>query len=579
MKAHTCSKLVTGRTALLSFASVFLASAHLRALDASALQAMVIVQGDEGRGSAFVVKMDGRTFLVTNSHVVRGNRNVKFKSLRNEDLATGPLQIADKVDAVRSELSGAAHALELMPEIEQKVKIGDEIVVAGNAEGEGVVREIPGKVVGIGPDRIEVDAGFVPGNSGSPILLKSTGQVIGVATYLKIPWQARIGVKSATSLNEVRRFGYRLDTVARWITPSTPDHLFKEGLKLAEMDEMMSAIASVFVANAGYVSKWGSGNFVSKEQAEKNPGFAAVAAAIDGFVKKNAAAEQDEEKKKNVSVLFGSLKTAAMDQTGGLEEGDFSGFFAVQFKEQMTRRSAFFERFDGAVLAAYRDSWLAGNSLVARRSSGPPIDLAKLKLVLSCRVAPTEPPTYRHHVSYPPETEPANLDNLFWIVEDPKGVHSAQPMHRSGLRVHTPVIGAYRVYVEYRGEGKALVTSNVVEINVTELNAASDTAAADKSKPLDEILPGTRWLWFGSRDRVLEFQKDGKVGLDDWTRQGLVTGWQLTGPSEVTLSILSGRKKNLTATLNFSDDRRSFTGLDFDAKRVIAKSPRVAGNK
>ncbi len=191
----------------------------LHALEPAALQAMVIVEGDEGRGSAFVVRMEGKTYLVTNSHIVRGNANLKFKTLNNLDLATGALEIADKIDAVRCELSGAVQGLEIMPGIEQKVRIGDEIVVAGNAEGAGVVREIPGKIVGIGPDRIEVDAGFVPGNSGSPILLKSNGEVIGVATYLKIPWQTRTGVKSATSLNEVRRFGYRLDTVTRWISP------------------------------------------------------------------------------------------------------------------------------------------------------------------------------------------------------------------------------------------------------------------------------------------------------------------------------------------------------------------------
>ncbi len=213
------------------------AAGRLWALDAASMQAMVIVEGDEGRGSGFVVRMGGKTFLVTNSHVVRGNQNVKFKNLRNAVLTTGALQIADQVDAVRAEVAGIASPLELETQIEQ-VKIGDDVIVAGNSEGEGVVREIPGKVTGIGPDRIEVDAEFVPGNSGSPILLKSTGRVIGVATYLKIPRGARAGAKSPFSLNEVRRFGFRIDTVAKWVTPFGRDRLLLEGIKLAEMERL-----------------------------------------------------------------------------------------------------------------------------------------------------------------------------------------------------------------------------------------------------------------------------------------------------------------------------------------------------
>src|SRR5436190_19799588 len=61
------------------------------ALGPEVMQSMVIVTGDEGRGSAFLVQMDGKTYLVTNSHVIRGNKNVKFKTLSNQDLITGPL--------------------------------------------------------------------------------------------------------------------------------------------------------------------------------------------------------------------------------------------------------------------------------------------------------------------------------------------------------------------------------------------------------------------------------------------------------------------------------------------------------
>jgi hypothetical protein len=65
------------------------------------------------------------------------------------------------------------------------------------------------------------------------------------------------------------------------------------------------------------------------------------------------------------------------------------------------------------------------------------------------------------------------------------------------------------------------------------------------------------------------------VDQADWIRKGLVTGWKVDNESQVTLSILKGRKDNLTATLVFAEDRLSFTGMDFSEKNPIAKSDRV----
>ena len=576
------------KTAALFFLA-FCTGGHLRALDAAAMQSMVIVEGDEGRGSAFVVLMDGKSFLVTNSHVVRGNRNVKFRSLRNAEIPTGPLEIANDVDAVRAEIAKTGTALELEPHVES-IKIGDEIVVAGNSEGEGVVREIPGKVVGIGPDRIEVDAGFVPGNSGSPILLKSTGKVIGVATYMKIPRGGGAGARSPMSLNEVRRFGYRLDTVEKWIKPASKDRLFMEGLKLSEMDELISSVFAVLDANAGILSKWGVSGFFNKEKAQQYPAFAALGMAMEGFVRNNASARGDEDRNKNATVFFAKLKGILMDDSRGLNENQFSGFYAVQLKESLARRKDFYAWFDGTTMPAYREAWLASRansvSANASRFSGPPIDPAKLKLTLTDSIAPNEPPDHCHHVSYPPESEPANLENIYWIIEDPKGEHGGFVMHKTSLRVRTPISGTYRVYVEYRGD-KTRVVSNVVEIKFAGVAAGASSpaapsaipaSAAERAKPLAEFLNGTRWFWYDHKDRMLEFRKDGKVGLDDWTQQGFLAAWEATSPSQVKLTIISGRTDKQTATLDFSNDRSSFTGRDFDPSRTIDRSTRASGD-
>jgi hypothetical protein len=78
---------------------------------------------------------------------------------------------------------GATPVFSLATDVLQSAKIGDEIAVVGNRQGAGVATQVSGQLDGIGPNRIEVDAQFEAGDSGSPIFDVTTQQVIGVATY------------------------------------------------------------------------------------------------------------------------------------------------------------------------------------------------------------------------------------------------------------------------------------------------------------------------------------------------------------------------------------------------------------
>lgn len=101
-------------------------------------------------------------------------------------------------------------------------------------------------------------------------------------------------------------------------------------------------------------------------------------------------------------------------------------------------------------------------------------------------------------------------------------------------------------------------------------------AKNDQTKTLAESLGGTKWLWYGREDQVLEFRRDGKFVLAAWAEQAIAATWRATGPNEVTVTVTSQKFRNLTATLIFNDDLSLFTGTDLDKNRAIAKSPRVA---
>jgi len=176
---------------------------------------LVIVEGKEGMGSGFVCQMDHAQWLITNAHVMAGNPGVKITSLNGTALQTGPAGVAVGRDIFRLTLPNSqSGGFELLDDVDSHVKIGDDIAVLGNSEGAGVVRALRGRVVGVGPQLVEVDAPFVPGNSGSPIVHLATGKVIGIATYL-IEKKVSSDGSGAVS-NNIRRFGYRLDGKLGW---------------------------------------------------------------------------------------------------------------------------------------------------------------------------------------------------------------------------------------------------------------------------------------------------------------------------------------------------------------------------
>ena len=165
---------------------------------------VLIVCGDRA-GSGFVVRDGGRPYLFTNAHVVRQG-NVIAQRLDGTRLKLGPRDEAVGRDMVRFALDESLPAFDLAAGVPD---IGDPVVVLGNSDGRGVVTEIRGKVIGVGPREIEIDAAFVVGNSGSPVLDRH-GRVIGIATYLRDCRNDEDWTKTNTRFNGIRRFALRL---------------------------------------------------------------------------------------------------------------------------------------------------------------------------------------------------------------------------------------------------------------------------------------------------------------------------------------------------------------------------------
>lgn len=197
-------------------------SAGSQALSQTQMEGIVLIEGSDSTASGFMTKIRDVDFIVTNLHVLGGGKNLKFKTLRGDEVPALGYFGAVGSDIAIIRIGQGKGDLTLAKDVLATSKIGDKVVVVGNRLGGGVATQTSGSVLGVGPNRIEVNANFEPGNSGSPIVNLTTGEVVGVATYsetrqVDVESAATNGAAGAGSgTYEKRWFGYRLDSVTKW---------------------------------------------------------------------------------------------------------------------------------------------------------------------------------------------------------------------------------------------------------------------------------------------------------------------------------------------------------------------------
>ncbi len=159
------------------------APANLEDTIGLAIQSVVSIISDEGRGSGFLV--DSRT-VITNHHVVGSAENVLVKLSNGSALSGTVERIAENHDLALVRLDrelADRKSLELSPV--SAVRVGQEVYVIGSPMGvleSSVTRGIVSAVRPFeGATLVQTDAAINPGNSGGPLLDRS-GRVVGIAT-------------------------------------------------------------------------------------------------------------------------------------------------------------------------------------------------------------------------------------------------------------------------------------------------------------------------------------------------------------------------------------------------------------
>jgi len=198
-------------------------------MPANAVEGVVVVQtkSGDGVGTGFFVFEAGKCYVYTNQHVIADIQNLEMVDTAGEVVPLGDLEVANALDIARFRVP-TRPAFRITDEASN----GATVTLLGNSEGAGVITSSEGKIQGIGPEEIEVESDFVPGNSGGPVL-DENNRVVAIATYIRRGEEDPDWVEENTRYAETRRFTVRPSRVKEWKTISREDYV-KQTRALAE---------------------------------------------------------------------------------------------------------------------------------------------------------------------------------------------------------------------------------------------------------------------------------------------------------------------------------------------------------
>jgi S1-C subfamily serine protease len=148
--------------------------------------AVVTIAQAGGTGSGFFIGEDG--YVVTNSHVVAGNRFVRVKLATGRELVGEVVKqdVGRDVALIKTE----GNRFVALPVSPGEGNVGGEVTAIGSPLGEALSGTVTRGIISAyrvidGKRYIQSDVSILPGNSGGP-LLDGNGRVIGIAVA-KLP--------------------------------------------------------------------------------------------------------------------------------------------------------------------------------------------------------------------------------------------------------------------------------------------------------------------------------------------------------------------------------------------------------
>ncbi len=188
-------------------------------------EGVFVIKTGVGSGTGFLGRMQGKTFLVTNLHVLFGAKEISAMNQSGLQLKTGKIYGAADHDIAIIEVKNPVPetaVFDIEMNVPEGVLVNDSVLIPGNSLGASTLLQTQGKVAGLGPRIIEHTAPIYQGNSGSPIVGEKNGRVVAVMAYArKVDSAGECVADSASNPDTqikkaIRYFGFRFDTVKSW---------------------------------------------------------------------------------------------------------------------------------------------------------------------------------------------------------------------------------------------------------------------------------------------------------------------------------------------------------------------------
>ena len=308
--------------------------------DTAVAEAIAVIEGDRGTGTGFFCRDGEQTYLYSAAHVLSGNSRLKVK-LRDGTVIRkfGALEAAEGADLIRLPVGEPVPKVLEIAAASGVSKVGTPVLASGNPGGAGTVGFEEGKVMGVGPESIEIDAQVIQGNSGGPIIHGETHQALGVVTHLtserKDLWA------KGTRFADVRRFGCRLDRTWQW--KQVPiDAFLKEGrtlLAIQQQSELMIA--------AMQPDKWKEQIF----QDQRDNPLARDIAALQAWITQQQGGQRFSEmdRKKRLRGIFDGARHRSRAQMAEFKCDGFTWFHRESGKQEIKTREEIDKAYEDAV--------------------------------------------------------------------------------------------------------------------------------------------------------------------------------------------------------------------------------------
>lgn len=175
--------------------------------------AIGLVTNEEGSGTGFLCEMDGVVFFFTNNRIIGSGKHLKIHTKDGTSLQPQLIEFAKDRDLVRISIVEQPRALEYTDEI----RINEPVVVYSMSDDDSVTSKPGGRVKGVTHERIEMNAGFLTNDDGSP-LINRHGKVIGMATHnIYSPSREPDWLDKLTDFDKTRGFAIKLSSDIEWV--------------------------------------------------------------------------------------------------------------------------------------------------------------------------------------------------------------------------------------------------------------------------------------------------------------------------------------------------------------------------